>query len=97
MVNIVIPEPKHSPIADLIKKVQEGQHPSSRLEQKFVCPSAHSDVAVIQEDYKCTLIKGVVFPTYDQAKEYADAALLPNFGQIVSEIKAEKTETTKTL
>lgn len=101
VINIVVPEPKYSPIDHLIKKVQEGQHPSSRLDQKWVCPSAHSDVAAFQEDYKCALIKGVVFPTNDQAKEYANAALLPNFGQVISEIKAEKTadekatETTK--
>ncbi len=157
VINIVIPEPKHSPIADLIKevkgkkqstaggfvkptavKVQEGQHPSSRLayltklyshhgqlteEEKlawfkaptveeiiasdmerhsffnsqFVCPSAHSDVAVVQENYQCTLGKGMVFPTYDQAKEYAETRTLPNFGQIMSELTAEKkaTETTK--
>lgn len=97
VINIVIPEPKHSPIANLIKKVQEGQHPSSRLDQKGFCPSAHSDVAVIQEDYKCTLFKGVVFPTYDQAKEYADAALLPNFGKLMTEIKAEKTADEKAM
>ena len=97
VINIVIPEPKHSPIANLIKKIQEGQHPSSRLEQKGFCPSIHSDVAAFQENYKCTLIKGVVFPTYDQAKEYADAALLPDFGKLMTEIKAEKEAEQKTM
>lgn len=161
VVNIVIPEPKYSPIPGLIKKamdkkqspaggfvkptdvkVQEGQHPSSRLayltklynhhgqlteEEKLAwfkaptmqgiitsgierhaffnsqlgCPSAHSDVDAIQEDYRCTLIKGVVFPTYGQAKEYAETRVLPDFGKLMTEIKAEKaadekeTETTK--
>lgn len=161
VINIVIPEPKYSPIPGLIKKamdkkqaptggfvkptdvkVQEGQHPSSRLayltklyshhgqlteEEKlawfkaptmqeiitsdierhaffnsqFGCPSAHSDVAAIQEDYKCTLSKGAVFPTSGSAIAYANAALLPNLGKLMTEIKAEKTadekatETTK--
>lgn len=157
VINIVIPEPKYSPIPGLIKKVrekkqspaggfvkptdgkvQEGQHPSSRLayltklyshhgqlteEEKLAwfkaptmqeiitsdierhaffnsqlgCPSAHSDVDAIQEDYKCTLIKGVVFPTYDQAKEYAETRILPNFGKLMTEIKAEKTADEKAM
>ena len=157
VINIVIPEPKYSPIPGLIKKamdkkqsptggfvkptdikVQEGQHPSSRLayltklynqrgqlteEEKlawfkaptmeeiiasdierqmrfnsqFVCPSAHSDVAAIQEDYKCTLSKGAVFPTSGSATAYANAALLPNLGKLMTEIKAEKTADEKAM
>lgn len=63
-----------------------------RFNSQFVCPSAHSDVAAIQEDYKCTLSKGAVFPTSDSATAYAyaNAALLPNFDQIMSEFMTEK-------
>lgn len=89
---------KQTPTGGFVKptgvKVQEGQHPSSRLDQKGFCPSAHSDVAAIQEDYKCTLSKGAVFPTSDSATAYAYAyaneALLPNFDQIMSEFMTEK-------
>lgn len=107
VINIVIPEPKYSPIPGLIKKVmdkkqlttggfvkptdgkvQEGQHPSSRLDQ-------------ISQGFAENEFKFLAFPTYDQAKEYAETRVLPNFGKLMTEIKAEKTadekatETTK--
>lgn len=146
VINIVIPEPKYSPIADLIKKVKDKKQPPAggfvpnktrlgqisadyssfdllteqeklacfkaptmeeviasdierqmRFNSQVVCPSAHSDVGAIQEDYKCTLIKGVVFPTYNQAKEYAETHILPNFGKLMTEIKAEKTADEKAM
>ena len=43
-----------------------------RSVDSFTCPSAHSDIYAIQEDYRCMLSKGMVFATYDQAKEYAE-------------------------
>ena len=61
------------------------------------CPSAYSDVAAIQEDYKCTLSKGAVFPTSGSATAYANASLLPNFGKLMTEIKAEKTADEKAM
>lgn len=139
VINIVVEEPKHNPIPDLIKKAtdkkqyQAGGFSSNesrlayltrlynhhgqlteeeklawfkaptmeeiiasdierqmRFNSQFVCPSAQSDVGAIQEDYKRTLSKGAVFPTSDSATAYANAALLPNLGRIMSEIQAEK-------
>lgn len=82
-VNVVIKEPAHNPVADLIKKasavkVQEGQHPSSRLDQ-------------ISQGWSEQEFKFIAFPTYDQAKEYAETRVLPNFGKLMIEIRAEKT------
>ena len=57
----------------------------------FTCPSIHSDVEAFQEDYRCTLNKGVVFSTQMLAENFANAFLLPNMIQNMSEIQAEKT------
>ena len=56
----------------------------------FTCPSIHSDVEAFQGDYRCSLNKGVVFSTPMLAENFANAFLLPNMGQIMSEIQAEK-------
>lgn len=109
VINIMVEEPKRDPIANIIKqasegkepvvdsmKIQEGQQPSCRL-SKFVCPSIHSDVEAVQENYQCTLNKGAVFPTSDSATAYANAALLPNLGRTMSEIQAEKEAEQRTM
>ena len=139
VINIVVEEPKHNPIANIIKRASEKKNPvvggfvsnkhrlgqisaayssfdllteeeklacfkapsveeiiasdierQMRFNSQFACPSTHSDVEAVQEDYKCTLSKGAVFPTSDSATAYANASLLPNLGRIMSEIKAEK-------
>lgn len=141
VINIVVPEPKHSPIPGLIKKaiekkqqptggfvkptdivdmaglyatrvspnqldlgksaasvrIQEGQHPSSRLDliSQVYGGLSFSDVLAIQQKERES--KMVAFPMYDQAKEYAEKHVLPNFGKLMTEIKAEKTADEKAM
>lgn len=57
----------------------------------FTCPSAHSDMYAVQENYQCTLNKGAVFSTPMLAENFVNAFLLPNMGQIMSEIQAGET------
>lgn len=135
VINIVIPEPKYSPVADLIKKVkekkqspaggfvnptdvkvQEGQHPSSRLAQISQVGVGLSFLDMLADQSKQDFFKAlsfeehlkriqqaerelkmVAFPTYDQAKEYAETRVLPNFGKLMTEIKAEKTADEKAM
>ena len=146
VINIVIPEPKHNPIATVIRqalgkhrlaaggfvpnKTRLGQISAAyssfdllteeeklacfkaptmeeviasdierqmRFNSQVVCPSMYSDVEAVQEDYRCSLIKGVVFPTHAQAKDYAETRILPNFGKLMTEIKAEKTADEKAM
>ena len=75
-------------LEEIIAKDMERQ--KSLFNSKFVCPSIHSDVEAVQENYQCTLNQGVVFHTSEAAEKFANASILPNLGRIMSEIQAEK-------
>ena len=130
VINIVVPEPKYSPIPGLIKKAIEKKQQSTggfvpnktRLgqisadyssfdllteQEKLACFKAPTIEEIIasgierqmrfNSQFVCPSKHGATFPTYDQAKEYAETRVLPNFGKLMTEIKAEKTADEKAM
>ena len=130
VINVVIPEPKYSPIPGLIKKATDKKQPpaggfssnESRLayltklynhpgplteEEKLAWSKAPTLEEIIASDIErhaffnsqlgCPSKQGGAFPTYDQAKEYAETRVLPNFGKLMTEIRAEKMAEQRTM
>ena len=76
-------------------------------EEKLACFKAPTLEEIIAGDIErhaffnsqlgCPSKQEAAFPTYDPAKEYAETRVLPNFGKLMTEIKAEKTADEKTM
>ena len=101
--SVQIPQPAGD---KLLSQILEAAKPEPDTSNKAVkkpsggsitCPSIHSDVEAFQEDYRCTLNKGVVFSTQMLAENFANAFLLPNMIQNMSEIQAEKEAEQRTM
>ena len=130
VINIVVPEPKYSPIPGLIKKAmdkkqapaggflsnesrlayltrlynQHGQLVEAEKQAWFKAPTMEEIIASdierqmrFNSQFVCPSKHGAAFPMYDQAKEYAETRVLPNFGKLMTEIKAEKTAEEKAM
>lgn len=101
--SVQIPQPAGDKLLNHILEAAKPEPDTSNKEVKkpsggsFTCPSIHSDVEAFQEDYRCILNKGVVFSTQMLAENFANAFLLPNMIQNMSEIQAEKTANEKTM